>query len=88
MFQLYGPLMTFRHGNRLFGWLVRHLMSGIVLQEMRRSLKTDLQCIFRRLDRKASTILQSSVAPNLLQVFKEAQASRQTLECLSVGLYS
>ena len=32
----------------------------------------ELQRIFRRSDRKAFAILQSSIAPNLLQVVKEA----------------
>ena len=42
----------------------------------------ELQRIFRRSDRKAFAILQSSIAPNLLQVVKEAQTSRETLEAL------
>ena len=45
----------------------------------------DLQCIFRRSNRKAFTILQSSIALNLLQVVKEAQTSRQTLEVLEAS---
>ena len=43
----------------------------------------ELQHIFRRSDRKAFAILQSSIAPNLLQVVKEAQTSRETLEAHS-----
>jgi hypothetical protein len=42
----------------------------------------ELQRIFRRSDRKAFAILQSSIAPNLLQVVKEAQTSRETLVAL------
>ena len=42
----------------------------------------DLQHIFRRSDWKAFATLQLSIAPNLLQVVKEAQTSRQTLEAL------
>jgi nicotinic acid phosphoribosyltransferase len=42
----------------------------------------DLAHAFRRSDRKAYAILQSAIAPNLIQVVKDCRTSRETFDAL------